>query len=236
MKKTLFIAALLFAFCGVSSPANGDLLITGVFDGPLTGGIPKVVELYSIGSTDLSQYGVGSANNGGGTDGVELQLSGTAADGEFIYIVDGTTEFASYFAGQLPSGVQVFDGSFANGGAAAVNGDDAVELFFDASGAFAGAETVTDVFGDISASGTGTPWHYLDGWAYRIDETGPDGSAFTIGNWTFSGINVNDGQTDNTSAPTPFPIGTYSFNAVPEPGSAAIIGLFGISALLRRRK
>ena len=44
-----------------------DLLISGVMDGPLSGGLPKVVELYVVNNIpDLSVCGLGSANNGGG--------------------------------------------------------------------------------------------------------------------------------------------------------------------------
>ena len=47
-----------------------SLVITGVYDGPLTGGVPKGIELYVTADiADLSVYGVGAANNGGGTDG-----------------------------------------------------------------------------------------------------------------------------------------------------------------------
>ena len=45
--------------------AQGALVITGVVDGPLTGGTPKAIELYATTAVaDLSIYGVGSANNG----------------------------------------------------------------------------------------------------------------------------------------------------------------------------
>jgi len=77
---------------------------------------------------------------------------------------------------------------------------------------------------------TGEAWDYLDGWAYRNDDTGPEGTTFTPTNWAYSGINVLDGQSNNASASTPFPIGTYSnatastsnntitgFNAYPNP-------------------
>ncbi len=47
---------------------------------------------------------------------------------------------------------------------------------------------VIDTFGDINVDGNGTAWEYLDGWAYRNCATGPDGSTFTIANWTFSGV------------------------------------------------
>ena len=54
-----------------------NLVITAVFDGPLPGGTPKGVELYVINDiNDLSAYGIGAANNGGGTDGAGIYLSG----------------------------------------------------------------------------------------------------------------------------------------------------------------
>ena len=83
----------------------------------------------------------------------------------------------------------------------AINGDDAIELFFNGA--------VIDVFGDINVDGNGQPWEYLDGWAYRVAQTGPDGSTFALGNWTFSGVDALDGETNNGTAATPFPIGTY---------------------------
>lgn len=217
--------------------ANASLIITGAFDGGLSGGEPKVVELFATADiADLSLFGVGSANNGGGSDGVELILSGSASAGDFIYIVQDTnsgnplgTDFASYF-GFTPTAI--FDGSFSNGGASSINGDDAVEVFFDATGAFAGAETVIDVFGDIDTDGSGEAWDYLDGWAYRNNGTGPDGSTFNIANWSFSGINVTDGTSDNSQVSPSFPIGTYQ---IPEPGSLALLGLGGLMIARRRR-
>jgi hypothetical protein len=68
---------------GVVEPAVNGLMITGVLDGPLPGGLPKVIELYAFADiADLSIYGVGSANNGGGTDGEELTLEGSASAGD----------------------------------------------------------------------------------------------------------------------------------------------------------
>nr|WP_269519637.1 hypothetical protein [Alteromonas sp. BMJM2] len=52
-----------------------DIVISGVIDGPLSSGVPKAVQLYVINDVaDLSEYGIGSANNGGGSDGEEYQL------------------------------------------------------------------------------------------------------------------------------------------------------------------
>jgi hypothetical protein len=78
----LFLSVLAAAFVLLLSTATPsqaiatDLLLTGVVDGPLTGGLPKAVELYVVNDIpDLSLYGLGSANNGGGTDGQEFYLS-----------------------------------------------------------------------------------------------------------------------------------------------------------------
>lgn len=201
MKKLYF---LFFTFLITSFSFGQDLILTGVIDATLTGGSPKAVELYATANIpDLSLYGVGSANNGGGTDGVEVTLSGSASMGDYIYVAyeANSGDFNTWFG---------FTADFTHPSATNVNGDDAIELFYDATGAFSGSETVIDVFGDINTDGTGEPWEYLDGWAYRVDGTGPDGSTFTLSNWTFSGPNELDGESSNAGATTPFPNGTYS--------------------------
>ena len=62
-------------YSGIGTVSSSDvaLIITGVIDGPLSGGVPKAVELYAVSDIgDLSEYGLGSANNGSGTDGQEF--------------------------------------------------------------------------------------------------------------------------------------------------------------------
>lgn len=190
----------------------GDLVITGVIDGPLAGGTPKAIQLFARNDvSDLSRYGIGTANNGGGTDGVEFPLSGSASAGHFLYIASDTANFEAYFD---------FSPDFTTG-VANINGDDAVELFFDSEGdgfasPAAADDIVVDVFGDIEADGNGTPWEYLDGWAYRVSGTGPDGSTFGLENWTFSGPNALDDATDNATASSPFPGSSYTFASGPE--------------------
>ena len=102
-----------------------------------------------------------------------------------------------------------------------INGDDAIELFENG--------VVIDVHGDIDVDGTGQAWDSLDSWGYRVDDSGPDGSNFVLGNWSFGGTAELDGAT-NSESTSPFPIGTYSnttastsnntitgFNAYPNP-------------------
>lgn len=178
-----------------------DLVITGVVDGPLSGGVPKAIEVCVLNDVaDLSAYGLGSANNGGGSDGEEFTFpAGPASAGTFLYVASEASGFSSFF-GFAPTYTS---------GAASINGDDAIELFMSGG--------VTDVFGDINVDGTGQPWDHVDGWAYRNDATGPDGSTFVLANWSFSGPNALDGEVSNATAATPFPIGAYSACELPVP-------------------
>jgi len=200
--KKSFLPVLAFLLIAASPQvAAQDMVITGVIDGPLSGGVPKAIEVCVLNDIpDLSAYGLGSANNGGGSDGEEFTFpAGPASAGTYLYVASEAAGFSSFF-GFAPAYTS---------GAAAINGDDAIELFMSGS--------VVDIFGDINVDGSGEPWEYLDGWAYRSDGTGPDGSTFTIANWSFSGPNALDGETSNNTAATPFPIGAYSACTLPEP-------------------
>lgn len=190
--KYKFINLLLLGIFSVPLMAQ-DMVITGVVDGPLTGGVPKAIEVFILNDMlDMSVCGLGSANNGGGTDGQEFTFpaDGVTA-GTFLYLASESVEFENFFG---------FQPDFVDS-AANINGDDAIELFCGAA--------VVDVFGDINLDGSGQPWDHLDGWAYRVSNTGPDGAVFSIANWSFSGINALDGETSNASALIPFPVASY---------------------------
>ncbi len=186
-----------FSFFSISAFAQSDLIITGTFDGPLTGGHPKGVEIYVANDVaDLSIYGIGSANNGGGSDGQEYTFPAESATaGSFIYVVAETPGFMDFFG---------FAANYEGGAAVSINGDDAIELFMNGN--------VVDVFGDINMDASMTAWDHLDGWAYRQSATGPDGTTFDVNNWTFSGVDAFEGFSSNREASNPFPIGTYSRN------------------------
>ena len=192
--KKLILSSLCMLLFHAGMSQCGNLVITGVVDGDLTSGLPKGVEVYAVCDiADLSLYGLGSANNGGGTDGQEFTFPAiSVTGGTYLYVASEAPGFTSFF-GFAPNYTSA---------SMAINGDDAIELFCSGAG--------EDVFGDINTDGTGQPWEYMDGWAYRNANTGPDGSAFTLGSWTFSGPNALDTETSNSTATTPVPIGTYS--------------------------
>jgi len=177
--------------CGSSEP----LIITAVYDGPLPGGVPKGVELYVVKDiADLSIYGISSANNGAGPTGTPEYTfpSDAYLAGSYIYVSLDSAGFFDYF------GVQADYLS----GSMSINGDDAIELFKNGA--------VIDVFGDVNVDGTGTPWEYLDGWAYRNSGSLTNGGVFDINEWMFSGINATDGCLTNGGCGSVQLIGTFT--------------------------
>ncbi len=191
--RQLVMFVLVFSLFATAASAS-DLVITGVIDGPLTGGLPKAIEVKACADiADLSIYGLGSANNGGGTDGEEFTFpADSAVEGQYIYVSNEDVQFQAFFG---------FAPDYIDYASTSINGDDAVELFMSG--------VVVDVFGDINVDGTGQPWEHTDGWAYRVDQTGPDGSTFVLENWFFSGPNALDNETSNATAAVPFPLSTY---------------------------
>lgn len=193
---SLTVSASQTAFSCADLNAGGGgsgLIITGAYDGPLPGGVPKGIELYAGSAiADLSIYGVGSANNGGGTDGIEFTFPPVSvAAGTFLYVTTDSTGFNNFFG---------FDADFISG-SMAINGDDAVELFQDS--------LVIDVFGDINVDGSGTAWDYLDGWAYRNDFSAANNGVWDETTFYYSGIDAMDFELTNATAATPFPVGSY---------------------------
>ncbi|MDA7763008.1 hypothetical protein N8927_07430, partial [Crocinitomicaceae bacterium] len=193
-----------------SGGSSSSLIISGVLDGPLSGGTPKAIEFYAISAiSDLSEYGFGSANNGGGSDGQEFTFPAISIPaGTYITVSSETDQFTAFIGTNT-----TFTSS-----AASINGDDAIELFQ--------AGSIIDVFGDINIDGSGQAWDYTDGWAYRIDNSQTNGGTWDISQWDFSGSNALDGESSNATAATPFPIGTFtSSSASPTQESNVFAGL-----------
>ncbi|MEM0911225.1 MAG: ExeM/NucH family extracellular endonuclease [Pseudomonadota bacterium] len=173
------------------SPSVRPLVLTFVIDGPRSGGTPKAIELYATQDIpDLSVCGVGSANNGGGSDGQEFTFpADSAAQGDFIYIANESTEFANFFG---------FAPDYTNN-ALAINGDDAIEVFCNGQR--------VDVYGDINVDGTGEAWEYMDSYAQRVANTLPTGE-FELSAWTILPPNSSDGM--STAGDSSISVGTYS--------------------------
>jgi hypothetical protein len=196
-----------------------DLVISGIYDGPLDRGNPKGVELFANNAiADLSLYGLGSAQNGGGTDGQEFTFpSVSVTAGSYLYVTYEAPLFTDFFG---------FAPSFTSG-SMNINGDDAIELFFNG--------TAIDCYGVISVDGTGQSWEYTGGWAYAAS-THQSTLIFNPGDWIYSGIDGFGSALHNSDLGiAAMPIGTYS--PVPEPASAALgIGVLILSRCLMSYK
>ena len=163
------------------------LSLQGVMDFtvPSGGSDGKAIHLVATADiADLSVFGIGVANNGGGTDGMEYSLdSVSASSGDDILIVRSVDAMSAYFADCYGEFEIVLVGS----SAISQNGDDAIELFE--------GETVIETFGDIDTDGTGQPWEYMDSWAYKVD-----------GAWTYGAVNCTDGSTTSADSNCPYPV------------------------------
>ncbi len=193
---------------------SAPLLIAGIADpqpsdggGGNTAG-PKMVELYVVQDIpDLSIYGVGVANNGGGSDGVEFTFPAvSAAAGDCITYTDSlnAANFETFFG--FPATFLVPAGGVS---AAGHNGDDAIELFENG--------IVIDVYGDPNLDGSGLAWDYQDGWAYRNFGVMSNGGVFNEANWVYSGTDAlqDNTFTMNAQFSNPFPTCTYALTPPP---------------------
>lgn len=188
--KSILLSGLSLLTFGVF--AQSDLIISAAYDGPLSGGTPKGIELYAINSiADLSIYGVGSANNGDGSDDEEFSLTGSAEQGDYIYVASEDSQFTLFFG---------FAPNFTTG-AMAINGDDAIELFKDGS--------VVDLLGDINVDGSGQAWEYTDSWARRNDGSTPS-ATYEVSQWSFGGVDALDGEATNAAALNAVPVGSFT--------------------------
>ena len=163
------------------------LSLQGVMDFtvPSGGSDGKAIHLVATADiADLSVFGIGVANNGGGTDGMEYTLdSVSASSGDDILIVRSVDAMSAYFADCYGE----FEIVLVGNSDISQNGDDAIELFE--------GETVIETFGDIDTDGTGQPWEYMDSWAYKVD-----------GLWTYGAVNCTDGSTTSADSNCPYPV------------------------------
>ncbi len=213
---TKYLAAAFLAPILLTSTSHAVLVIAGVTDGDLTGGNPKSIILQAAAPVaDLSLWGVGSANNGGGSDGQEFTFPAGSAAGGDVFVIAANQDSFDFFANNFVQNFVLF-----LDGAANINGDDAIEVFNNGS--------VFDVYGDINMIGDGETWDYTDGFATRI---GVGVGAFDQANY-----NTQVGAFDTLTEQQHIDIFVAAgFTPVPEPAIALYLG-FGALAFLRRRR
>ena len=175
-------------------PPTNNLILAGVLDltVPSGGSDGKAVVVQATDDVaDLSVYGIGVANNGGGTDGQEYTFPVMSLDsGQVLWAVRSEEAYLAYFGDDL--GMYVVASSDVS-----QNGDDAIELYHNG--------TIVDIYGDPDVDGSGQDWEYLDSWAFRNCENRTPSTNFNLADWTLGGVNCSDGSTDNATSACPFP-------------------------------
>ena len=172
----------------VALPGEPNLVLSGVLDLdlPSAGSTGKAVIVQAMNDIeDLSWYGIGVANNGGGTDGQEYTFPDIPLDsGTVVWIVRDAAAYAAYFGDSFPVNSYLEASSDIS-----QNGDDAIELFHNG--------VVTDLFGDLNTDGTGEAWDYVDSWAFRNCDARTASATFDITSWTLGGANCSDDTENN---------------------------------------
>ena len=193
------------------APLTYSLKLIGLVHGP-NSGVPKAVEILALQDiSNLSLYGLGCANNGGGSDGQEYTFPAVSISaGTCFWVANDTIGFRDFFG---------FEATFQDDGAANnFNGDDAFELFESGE--------VIDVFGEIDADGTGTPWEYTLGWVHRVAGTGPDTSTFVLAHWEVSDLEEFATVTVNASAANPYPVNSCDVTSIEDELAAAPVRFY----------
>ena len=220
MKKIFSIIVLLFCSLFTFSQVN-SLQLQGIIDFDLVsaGYTGKALHLKANSNiSDLSNYGIGVANNGNGGDGQEYSFPSISVQaGDHILLARDTIAMATYFNVCFSQ----FDHVLAATNAISQNGNDAIELFKDS--------IAIETFGDINVDGTGLAWEYLDSWAFK-DPSG--GVTFSGGNWIFGGVECTIGSLTTQSSSCPYPscssgssiedFNNFSFSVYPNPSNQQI--------------
>ena len=183
---TTLFSSVCFNSCGTCSTIDMELQGILDFTTPDAGVTGKAIHLNVTGDIpNLNIYGIGIANNGGGTDGQEYTFPNIAVTaGTQILVVRDSQAIANYF----DMCWSAFDLVLVDAnGSISQNGDDAIELFR--------ANGVVETFGDINVDGTGEYWDYEDAWAYKTD-TG----------WMYAAPNCTDGTATIYDADCRYPI------------------------------
>ncbi len=186
IKKDSTLNTVCFESC---TSCSGNLSLKGVtdFKTPLLGNSGKSIHLVNDSIIpNLSIYGLGVANNGGGSDGQEYRFPRISVPaGNHILVVRDSAGMAAYLSSCWTSFNLVLIDSI---GIINQNGNDAVELFK--------VGDIVETFGDANQDGLGKPWEYTGSWAYKNNS----------GVWTYGGINCTDSSTTTYNSKCIYPI------------------------------
>ncbi|OZV70571.1 lamin tail domain-containing protein [Winogradskyella aurantia] len=165
-----------------------DLELQGIIDFTVLEGGAEGKAVHVIATADiadLSEYGIGVANNGGGSDGQEYTFDAiSVSNGDHILVARSLTAMENFLT---TAGYNLFDHLLVANTSISQNGDDAIELYKNGA--------IVETFGDPNVDGSGESWEYTDSWAYKD----PLGSVWPAG-WTYGGVDCTDFDSGNPPA------------------------------------
>ena len=189
----LFALAFLFSLTissqDLALQGIGDINVAGAGFGGNDGKFIHLVATADI--ADLSVYSLGSANNGGGTDGIEFTFEAVSINsGDHVMVLRNIDAMTAWLGSEVYTTFAHVEVS----GVANANGNDAVELFYTAD-----ASTNIEAYGDLTFEG-GTnfydlDWAFTDSWAYKNDD----------GTWTTATPNCTDNSETSATSDCPYP-------------------------------
>ncbi|RIV71185.1 Ig-like domain-containing protein [Flagellimonas aequoris] len=179
--STLDTSGCPYPICSEALTLQGVLALT--WDGSGTNGGKALHLKANKNIPDLSIYGIGVANNGGGTDGIEFTFPAIAVEeGDDNLLAREQATIAAYFGGCMDSFEHIIETESMN-----QNGDDAIELF--------NGDTVVETYGDANVDGTGVSWEYTGSWAYKLG-----------GTWVVGGLDCAAGSTTTQGSACVYPV------------------------------
>lgn len=128
---------------------------------------------------DLSQFGVGIAQNGGASDGVEYNFpSQSVSEGDHILLYRDVDEarLKDYFGSCFASFDHAISSDFVTS-----NGNDVIELF--------SGTTLIETYGVLGVDGAGEPWEYTGSWAGKVNSE-----------WMYAGVDCTRDAIDNATS------------------------------------
>lgn len=172
LTKDTVLNPVCFSSCNL---CKAGLTLKGVMDfiTPALGSSGKGIHLQaSANIANLNIYGIGVANNGGGSDGQEYRFPSVSIPaGAQILLARDSVSLKAYLAGCSQTFTHYFIDTI---GIVNQNGDDAIELYR--------AGAIIETYGNSDEDGTGKVWEYTGAWAYKL----------TNGQWLTGAINCTD--------------------------------------------
>ncbi len=163
------------------------IIISEVVNGNESGGCPRWIEITNTGTLDFAFFegGLIVQMDGSSDLTIDVDLTGVVIPAGQSFVINtnqlgACTNAYNFIYGQPPDLVT---------NAAFGDGNDRYILTNNSDGS-----SILDIYGEFGVSGTGRPWEYTNGYAYRLPNyLSGRGTNFVAAEWYFGGVNSLSG-------------------------------------------